>query len=332
MSRVTGSHLEKKHVRAATLVALFFLPSAVPGLPAQEVGAGSNSQAQQPVLTSGQPPPAKTTLPRVTIEAEKEHTLRLKVDRFVTSVAIQPWGDTLYRWTKPVCPLVAGLPKAQGEFVLARISKAANDARAPLAGRVCSPNLFVVVINDDPSRLLKAWWRRDRRMYNLHTVGMEAVKRFIYSKRPIRVWYNTYEGCANGIAATESIVRIFAGMGQAGAGPVGCKDGDLGSRIVSLSTGSDVSSAIIVVDGRHMKNANLGQVADYIALIGLADGRLETDSVPVPSILELFANGTPPQGLTQWDRALLYSLYNTNHRSRLEVPEMEVTMVRRIMP
>ncbi|MGH8336069.1 MAG: hypothetical protein ACRETL_04435 [Gammaproteobacteria bacterium] len=125
---------------------------------------------------------------------------------------------------------------------------------------------------------------------------------------------------------------MFVGMSQAGAGPVGCKDGDLGSRIVSLSTSSDVSSAIIVVDGRHMKNANLGQVADYIALIGLADVRLESDSIPVPSILELFGHGTSPQGLTRWDRALLYSLYNTSHRSRLEVPEMEVTMVHRIMP
>lgn len=330
MSRVTGSHLEKKHVRAATLVALFFLPSTVLGFPAQEVGAGSNSQAQQPVLTSGQPPPAKTTLPRVTVEAEKEHTLRLKVDRFVTSVAIQPWGDTLYRWTKPVCPLVAGLPKAQGEFVLARISKAANDARAPLAGSVCSPNLFVVVTDNDPDLLLKNWWARDRHMFNSQR-GIGGIDHFIHSTRPIRVWYNTYQGCDNDSAATSTLAYILAGVGQPNGGPTACGS-TTGSRIVSMSTGSDVSSAIVVVDARRMKNANLGQVADYIALIGLADVRLETDSVPVPSILELFANGTPPQGLTQWDRALLYSLYNTNHRSRLEVPEMEVTMVRRIMP
>jgi hypothetical protein len=99
-----------------------------------------------------------------------------------------------------------------------------------------------------------------------------------------------------------------------------------------MSTASDISSAMIVVDGRQMKNINLGQMADYVALVGLADLRLDTDSTPVPSILDLFGHGTPPQELTVWDRAFLYSLYNTNHMSTLEVPEMEITMTRRIAP
>jgi hypothetical protein len=81
-----------------------------------------------------------------------------------------------------------------------------------------------------------------------------------------------------------------------------------------------------------MKDVNLRQMADYIALVGLADVRLDADSTPVPSILELFGHGTSPQGLTRWDRALLYALYNTTHLSALELPAMEITMTRRISP
>lgn len=297
------------------LLALLLIPLATPGSTAW----GANGRS------------AKEPLRGVTIEAAREHALRLKVDRFVTSVAIQPWGDTLYRWTRPVCPLVAGLPKAQGEFVLARISKAAMDAHAPLAGRVCTPNLFVIAIGDDPTPLLKAWWRRDRRMYSFETRGIEAVEHFIHSTLPIRAWYNTYEGCDGDAAATSTVAYVLAGVGQPNGGPTGCR-GTLGSRIVSMSTASDVSSAIVVVDGRQLGNVNLRQMADYIALVGLADLRLDTDSTPAPSILELFGHGTSPRGLTQWDRALLYSLYNTNHMSALELQEMEVTMTRRISP
>jgi hypothetical protein len=275
--------------------------------------------------------PTSAKLSGVTIEAARARALRLEVDQFVTSVAIQPWGDALYRWTRPVCPLVAGLPKAQGEFILARISKAAMDAHAPLAGRVCRPNLFVIAVGDDPAPLLKAWWKRDRRMYSFETRGIEAVEHFIHSTRPIRAWYNTYEGCDDDAAATSNLASLLAGLGSTVTGPRGCR-GTLGSHIVSMSTGSDVSSAIIVVDGRQMKDVNLRQMADYIALVGLADVRLDADSTPVPSILELFGHGTSPQGLTRWDRALLYALYNTTHLSALELPAMEITMTRRISP
>jgi hypothetical protein len=81
-----------------------------------------------------------------------------------------------------------------------------------------------------------------------------------------------------------------------------------------------------------MKRMTIRQLADYIALIGLADMRLDADLGPTPSILELFGGGTPPQGLTVWDRALLHALYDTDQWTHLEVPELELNMVRYIVP
>jgi Secretin and TonB N terminus short domain len=286
------------------------------------------SQIPHPQSSGGSSDAAQAHLGRITIEAPKgRKALRLQVDKFVSSVVVQPWDDALYRWNVPICPLVAGLPKQYAEFVLERISKAAIDAHAPLAGRVCRPNLYVVATLQ-PKVLLKMWWARDRTMYNYNNVGIEAVEHFIHSSRPIRAWYNTYWGCGG---PPENNTAVIGGFNLPFFGPTICGAG-LGSRIERMSTGSNVSSAIVVIDGRQMNHITIGQMADYIALVGLADVRSDADPGPMPSILDLFGHETPPHELTLWDRALLYSLYNTEQSSRLEVPEMEMTMVRRIAP
>jgi hypothetical protein len=52
--------------------------------------------------------------------------------------------DSIKRWSwgQRVCPLVAGLPQAQGEFMLARLSEAARRAKVPLAPEKCQPNFY----------------------------------------------------------------------------------------------------------------------------------------------------------------------------------------------
>lgn len=82
-----------------------------------------------------------------------------------------------------------------------------------------------------------------------------------------------------------------------------------------------------------MKNATIQQLADYIALLSPADLRADVDPGTAPSILRLFAgHGTPPQGLTSWDQALLHSLYNARQSDKQQLQDMESTMIRRIAP
>lgn len=83
---------------------------------------------------------------------------------------------------------------------------------------------------------------------------------------------------------------------------------------------------------RQMKGVTMRQMADYIALVGLSNARLDADSVPEPSILRLFDQSTAPQGLSAWDRALLYALYNTNQWDYLQLSEVKAMMVSRLAP
>jgi hypothetical protein len=92
-----------------------------------------------------------------------------------------------------------------------------------------------------------------------------------------------------------------------------------------------LTSVIVVVDSRYTTNLNMGQLADYVAMVGLAQIRLDRDTGSAPTILHVF-QGTDPQvqGLSPWDRAFLYGLYTTSQSSVLEVTTIKRVMFERI--
>jgi hypothetical protein len=77
---------------------------------------------------------------------------------------------------------------------------------------------------------------------------------------------------------------------------------------------------------------NLGQLADYIAMLGLAEIRLDGDFDGISTILRLFerSGDPPPQSLTQWDQAFLYSLYDTQQASMQQPSMIRTSMVDRM--
>ena len=280
----------------------------------------------------------KAGLPGVTIEASQERqAVRRRVDKFVASVVVRPMDETLMRWNAPVCPLVAGLPRPMGEFILQHISQAALDARAPLGGTKCRPNLYVVA-SAVPQQLLEAWWHRDPRMYDTRH-GIRPVMRFIESKRPVRSWYNSALVCGSGALAVPGgsalamagVVTMGGGASSFAPGAPACTGGV--DTHLSYADVRSISSALVVIDLHRLHRMTIQQLADYVALLGLADVRLDADPGFAPSILRLFAGeGAAPPGLTPWDQALLYSLYTTRQEDRQQVQDMESTMVRRIAP
>ena len=87
-----------------------------------------------------------TPVPSITAEAHQRVELRHEVDTVVHhALRRPPWTDTLLRWDQPVCPLVAGLPRDAGEFILRRLSAIAVSVHAPIGRQDCRPNLFISV-------------------------------------------------------------------------------------------------------------------------------------------------------------------------------------------
>jgi hypothetical protein len=317
-SAATGRRPERSHPFVAALAAILVVPVVALG---------------DTVPTASQPPAAKAGLSKVMIEsAQERQALRRQVRQFVASVIVQHGNESLVRWNDPVCPLVAGLPRNWGEFILARISEAARAARAPLAGSSCRANLFVIATGH-PDLVVKTWLARDPQI-ETHE-GIEPARSLLESTRPVRVWYNTVRSCGGAISTgAVAAAELNSTMGSSNPsgtlGPSYCQNGI--DTPLSYGDVRSIYSAIVIVDTNRLKQVTIGQLADYVSLVGLVNVRPDTDGEGVPTILRLFRDPNPPRELTPWDQALLYSLYNTNQSGKLQLTDMEVTMVRRIAP
>jgi hypothetical protein len=278
------------------------------GAPDNTVDAFSNTVASAPIA-----------LTEVIVSAQREAQsaqLAARVAAFVDEIAAFATSDGdlgLAQWQDPVCPLVSGLPQAKGEFILARISETARAANVPLAGEHCRPNLYVYV-TARPKELLQGMEKRDFAF----TFGVDAspsvVEHFIGTPRTVRVWYHINR--EDDLAVSSSVF----------VGPVHY----VFARI------------FVIVDQRRLGAASLGQVADYIGLVGLAQLKQGTRLDGAPTILSLFDRVQPaaPGSMSDWDRAFLKSLYETDVRtfhpfelrSKEQLDEIARSMVREINP
>ena len=85
-------------------------------------------------------------------------------------------------------------------------------------------------------------------------------------------------------------------------------------------------------DGSRVAQLNMGQLADYVSMVGLAQIRLDANTGTAPTILGLFRESdSPPQGLSVWDRSFLEGLYSTDQSSVLQVSAIKARMVEQII-
>jgi hypothetical protein len=276
--------------------------------------ASANAQS-----TTAAPAPHIDT---ITVEAARHReAVERQVKAFVAQIAAKPYDSSLSRWQTvvPMCPLVAGLSREDGEFILARVSKIAAAAGAPLAPEHCKPNLYIVV-SADPDALLKAWNKRDVWMFGDESdQGGTKIRKFLNSNSPIRVWYNAelYSEEGTPLGNTEGRVNLRA----------------TATRLVFNET-RDLTSALIMVDAPRARGVNFGQLAAYIAMLGLAEIRADADVVDAPTILHLFSrseNDRPP-GLSTWDEAFLKALYHTEQADKQQLAEIKTTMIEGLVP
>ena len=231
-------------------------------------------------------PAQESKIDSTTVVAPKDRAaVEREVRSFVNAIAVKPGDESLARWQTqiPLCPLVAGLQGSDGEYILARVSKIATAAGAPLAPQNCKGN-FYVIVTSDPEGVIKAWSKRDVRMFGDETdQGGTKIREFNASS-PIRVWYNTeyYKLDGTPLGSTEGRTNQSARATR-----------------LEVNNYRALSSVMAIVDARRMKGVSFGQVAAYVAMIGLAQLRPEANVSEAPSILNLFAaSGKAPPGLT----------------------------------
>jgi len=284
---------------------LLLLIAAV-GLGATLAAAAQSDTSAGAAAQAGAPAAAARALPEVTVRASRAK-LWPKVSSFVNGITDVENGYGLARWQTPVCPLVSGLNRQEGEFILERVTEVARAAAVPLAGEQCHANLLILVTRQ-PTELLQAMDRRDH-WVTFGEAPALTVDEFIGTPRPVKVWYNSMMTAPGGTPLV------------AGAPPdVQLLGGGLHSPTTYYGPGFAGHSHIVSLFVYGFHGVMWGQLADYVAMVGLAQIKPNANLGDARTILKLFA-GSPqaaPAGMSDWDQLFLKSVYATEQSSRVQ--------------
>jgi hypothetical protein len=280
--------------------------------------------------TSGEPTASSTAatatdLSGVTVTGEKTNPLVDTTTQYLRSHLPESQSGQLARFRDEICVSVVGLPPAYDAFVARRITALANEVHAPVAKAAnCTANVHVI-FSPQPQAQMADITKRRESLLGIHFAAQ--LRRISTVSRPIQSWYLTGVRDATGerhlegnVQANMDLADIVHGGGDLGGGAqAGSPDqlhGRPGSRLGN-DMSAEVVHALIIADAKKVADARIGAVADYIAMLALARWDRLDRCNPVPSILNLMADGCvqdAPAVATSADLGLLTALYAVNPR------------------
>ncbi len=191
----------------------------------------------------------------------------------------------------------------------------------PLAGERCRPNLYVVVIADPEKALAELGFRKRATLFG--ETGGSVIREFIDTARPVRVWYSS--------AMTDPLGAPPSKLLSCTSGPL-C-NAPLFEHVqpthLSFNRIWNLSRVVVIVDKSRLTAVSPGQLADYAAMVGLAEIRPQARLDDARTILRLFdsASAAAPVGMSDWDRGFLKSLYATPQKSTQQRSEIAHIML-----
>ena len=256
-------------------------------------------------MAAATPAFAQEAEPDIVVVGER---LQEMVRSFVGEVAEAPGSEQqMARWDRTVCPLVAGLPQHQMQYMADRIAQRAHQVGLRTEGPGCRANILIFVTPDasvlaegivDEYRTLVAFYSTN----GVHTLGRGPLEEFTNSSAPVRWWHvnQTVSSDGQAMAGDTSGTTVMRTTQQPGR--------------LRRATRQDFLRVLIIVDARQANGVTFQALSDYLAMVSLAQLDPEGQTTGTPTILNLFDardSGAPiPAAMTQWDEAYLDGLYN----------------------
>ncbi|HUF74014.1 MAG TPA: hypothetical protein VMR74_14085 [Gammaproteobacteria bacterium] len=310
----------------AFLTKLAFLPALAALLfadaPAQE---SSPDAGVSPESATGTRQVMEEVIVRGRRLSEIEFDLRIYVRDFLEEVAAPARGRGYARWRRGVCIGVHNLESAPAQYIVDRISSLALEVGLEPGEPACRPQVNIAFAAN-AREMASLMVERAPRVFRPiggnagMDLGLEALEEFVESDKPVRWWHVSLPvDSRTGVPA----IRI-PGQGIpwiSVAGP---------SRLHS-GVRDDLRYVIIVVDSTKLTGTTWQQLADYLAIVSLAQIDPWTDPAAFDSILNLFGNPAAYSGLTDWDRSYIQALYafNQERNARLQGNEIVSRIARR---
>ena len=202
------------------------------------------------------------------------------------------------RFERPVCPGVVGLPPHLATGVIARMRATIAEAGVDLAAEGCGANLTLIVA-DDAGELIERLSQESPSLF----AGLSAhdMRQLASAPGPAWSWHTTEPKRADGAPVVRN---------TGGASDTYMVQGAKMSRLTSPIR-MDVSLGFVVIGTAAIDGLEVGQIADFAVMRGLAPTRdPRGGAVGYESILELFAAEAPVERMTEFDKAYLSALYS----------------------
>ena len=257
------------------------------------------------------------------MRGQRMSELRAELEKFVlefvNKVTAPAAGRGYARWHRYLCVGVNNLRADAAQYLVDRISKEALELGLDPGEPGCQPQV-VVIFTTDAKQLAAFLVKHYKRTFlpGMGEAGMarnrDALDNFARTDKPVRWWATSMPVDARmGTAAMTTLAQANQ------TGPAYASDSGGGSRVHSMTVDA-LQNVIIIVDGTKLHGTTWQQLGDYLAVVSLAQVRLETDPTAFDSILNLFSNPRAYSGLTDWDHTYLKTLYSNDQE---RVPAMQ---------
>lgn len=238
---------------------------------------------------------------------------------FVAQVAAPNHDRSLARWTDRVCVGTVNLRGETAQYLVDRVSTVAEDLGLRIGEPGCRANI-VIVATDAPDEVALAMTTENRRVFRAGGPGMDAgeaaLERFQRSDRPVRWWSVSMPTEADTGAPA---VRL---QGQCTA-PCFSDDPRFDNLytapILNVSASrmdneivDNIQKVIVVLDVDQLAEISVVQLADYVAMVSLAQVDPEADTRQHDTILNIFDDPRRADQLTSWDLGYLEALYESD--------------------
>lgn len=290
--------------------------------------AASPAQAVSPIQSTPQIPPVSTEAP---VQLEDVEVTGASLDSlirsFVNEVAAPNRRRGLARWDDRVCVGVANLRAEPAQYIVDRISTVAEDLGLTPGQPGCTANIMIVASND-PAGLAAALVQNHRPALRMGGTGMDrgaaALRAFAASEAPVRWWQVAIP------VDSETGLRAVRIPGECSPP---CESTLDYAPVISVFSASRLSTqivdnltrTIVILDMDQITQVSIDQLADYIAMVTLAQIDPEADTSRYASVLNVFERPDTASGLTAWDRAYLTGLYGVErNRANLRANRSEV--------
>ena len=284
-----------------------FAPALLPFL----LGAGSlSAQTNEPAPDQSgvETPSAKS---EIVVRAPVGSTeRRIQLREMVSDLINEPRkGQTVATYFRAICPRVIGLPEAETRLIEERIRENAETLGANRRDETknCKPNVTVIFVPASKGPP-ENWMTYENDMLG-HLLSYQRLA-VLDEHDPVRAWTFNEERGPDGAPLTNA-------YGQRVSGALDFSNSLRSVSRLKVNTTVEISEAAVLIELASAQGKTLQQLADYASMRTFGNTRsLAPDAVPAAeTILTLFRDDDPPEGLTTFDRALISKLYSTSRRS-----------------